>query len=199
MVGRRKSRPPDKCAAIHDLQSLIFPLRTIAHLTRECGGNVHDGHAVEVACRSFEKEAEGANPHFGGYDDKPQWAANKAAELETGSYSLSTYREKREDIPHTTNNWVSCGSRERRIAPTPYAIRTNEYGPGGPHLKSWLVETSVDGENWREVAREEDNEQLNGSWFTGTFPVARGGECRFIRLASIGRNYFGNDQLNISV
>jgi hypothetical protein len=45
----------------------------------------------------------------------------------------------------------------------------------------WLIEASADGESWREVAREEDNKQLNGYYFTGTFAVADGRECRFIR------------------
>jgi hypothetical protein len=82
--------------------------------------------------------------------------------------------------------------------PTHYTIRSYFGLPGGLHLKSWVVETSVDGENWREVAREEDNEQLNGSRFTGTFTVAGGGACRFIRLVNIGRNHNGDDCLCIS-
>jgi hypothetical protein len=82
--------------------------------------------------------------------------------------------------------------------PTHYTIRTNWNGPGWNHLKSWLVETSVDGKSWRDVAREEDNERLNGKWFTGTFAVARGGECRFIRLVNIGKNHYGDDQLLIT-
>jgi hypothetical protein len=82
--------------------------------------------------------------------------------------------------------------------PTHYAIRTNELKLGCGHLNSWLVETSVDGKNWREVAREEGNTQLNGERFTGTFAVAAGGECRFIRLVNIGRNHFGDDQRVIS-
>jgi hypothetical protein len=65
-------------------------------------------------------------------------------------------------------------------------------------LKSWLVETSADGDTWREVARKEDNEQLNGYLFTATFAVAGGGECRFIRLVNIGRNHMGNDSLYIT-
>jgi hypothetical protein len=56
----------------------------------------------------------------------------------------------------------------------------------------------VDGESWREVAREEDNHQLNGSRFTGTFAVAGGGACRFIRLVNIGRNHWGCDGLRVS-
>jgi hypothetical protein len=82
--------------------------------------------------------------------------------------------------------------------PTHYTIRTFEDDPGSGYLKSWLVETSADGQNWREVAREENNEQLNGSRFTGTFAVARGGECRFIRLVNIGKNHRKDDRLKIS-
>jgi hypothetical protein len=96
------------------------------------------------------------------------------------------------------NNWVCYDFKKRRIVPTHYMIRTNDWGPGFGHLKSWLVEVSADGKSWREVAREEDNEQLNGKLFTGTFAVAGGGECRFIRLVNIGRNHRGNDSLFIS-
>jgi hypothetical protein len=88
--------------------------------------------------------------------------------------------------------------KERRIVPTHYTIRTSFNGPGRGHLKWWLVETSVDGESWQEVAREEGNDQLNGSHFTGTFAVAGGGECSFIRLVAIGRNHYGTDGLFIS-
>jgi hypothetical protein len=169
------------------------PNGIIAHLTRECGGNVHDRHLVEVTCASFEKETRGANPHSGAYDNDPRRTAKNAADLETDSDFLSAYRRALEDIPHTRNNWVCYDFRERRIVPTHYTIRTNFRSPGGAHLKSWLVETSVDGESWREVAREE-----NDSRFTATFAVAGGGECRFIRLVQIGRNQHGGDQLAIS-
>jgi hypothetical protein len=118
--------------------------------------------------------------------------------LETGSRFFSAYRKKEEDIPHTRNNWVCYDFKERRIVPTHYTIRTFEGDPGYSHLKSWLIETSADGENWREVAREEDNKKLNGRRFTATFAVAGGGECRFIRLVNIGRNREGDDQLVIS-
>jgi hypothetical protein len=87
---------------------------------------------------------------------------------------------------------------ERRIVPPHYTIRTSCDGPGGPHLKSWLVETSANGESWREVDRKEDNEQLNGTWLTGTFALADSGECRFIRLVNIGRNHCESDQVGMS-
>jgi hypothetical protein len=170
----------------------------IAHLTRKCGGNVHDRHVVKVTSGSFEKETCGANPYSGAYDNLLRYAAKNAVDLETDSPFLSAYRDEEGVIPHTRNNWLCYDFKERRIVPSHYTIRTNEYDPGAYHLKSWLVETSVDGSKWREVARSENNKQLNGKGFTATFPVADGGECRFIRLVNIGRNHFGNDYLLIS-
>jgi hypothetical protein len=170
----------------------------IAHLTRERGGNVHDCGVVDVTCGSFEKETQGANPHSGAYDNQPKFAAKNAADLETPSIFGSACRRSSEEISHTRNNWLCYDFKERRIVPTHYAIRTNDYGPGRAHLKSWLVETSVDGASWREVAREADSSQLNGKWFTRTFAVAGGGECRCIRLVNIGRNHRGSNILYIT-
>jgi hypothetical protein len=60
------------------------------------------------------------------------------------------------------------------------------------HLKSWIIETSVDGKSWRGVAREE-NWQL--SFFTAAFAVADRRERRFIRLVNTGRNFYTDDKL----
>jgi archaellum component FlaC len=175
-----------------------LPNGITAHLTRECGGNVHDRHVVDVTCGSLEKETCGANPHSGAFDNRPDCAAKNAADLESHSQFFSAYRYKKEDIPHTRNNWLCYDFNESRIVPTHYTIRTFNNGPGLQHLKSWLVETSADGKSWREVAREEDNGQLNGKLFAGTFAVADGGECHFIRLVNIGRNHYGDDRFLIT-
>jgi hypothetical protein len=175
------------------------PNGIIAHLTRECGGNVHNGRIVDVTCGSFEKETYGANPRSGVYKNDPNFAAKNAADLETVSYFESAFREKKQHIRHMRNNWVCYDFKEKRIVPTHYTIRTNGYdGPGQWRLKSWLVEASVHWESWREVDHRERNEQFNGAYFTGTFAVAGGGECRFIRLVNIGRNHGKNDCLLIS-
>jgi hypothetical protein len=44
-------------------------------------------------------------------------------------------------------------------------------------------------QDWREVEHQEDNKQLNGKSFAGTFAVGCGGECCFIRLVNIGREH----------
>jgi hypothetical protein len=119
---------------------------------------VHDRHLVEVTSGSFERETQGANPHSGAYNNRPENAAKNAADLETDSHFFSAYRLRKEDIRHTRNTWLCYDFKERRIVPTHCTIRTYGIGSGTAHLKSSLVETSVEGESWREVAREESNE-----------------------------------------
>jgi hypothetical protein len=192
--GIRRQFPP----SVKKGGQFDVPDGIIAYLTRKCGGNVHDHHVVAVTSGSFEKETQGANPHSGVWNNDRAWAAKNAADLEADSEFRSAYRRKEEYITPTRNNWLCYDFKERRIAPTHYALRTNHWGPGKAHLKSWLIETSADGQSWREVAREEDTSRLNGEYVSGTFAVAGGGECRFIRLVNIGRNHWGNDQLKIS-
>jgi hypothetical protein len=76
----------------------------ITHLTRECGGNLHDHHVVEVTCGSFEKEALGTNPYSGAAYNDPDNAAKNAADLEAGSRFASAFRGSWHTIPHTRNN-----------------------------------------------------------------------------------------------
>jgi hypothetical protein len=155
----------------------------IAHLTRECGGNVQDRNVVEVTSGSFGTET---NPPCG--------KLKNIADMEAGSYFHTCYRSRSEDIPHTRNNWVCYDFKDKRIIPTHYTIRSLGDKPNFSHLKSWLVETSVDGKNWKEV----DHKELNGKWFMGTFTVAGGDVCRFIRLVNIGRDHQGYDILGRS-
>jgi hypothetical protein len=176
------------------IQTFDIPDGIIAHLTRECGGNVHDHQVVEVTSGSFERVTYGANPHSGAYQNRPEHAAKNAADLEAGSFFYSACRDKAENIPHTRNNWICYDFKNRRIVPTHYAIRSYDAGPGTANLKSWAVETSADGKGWQEVDHRENNNELNGKLLLRTFAVADAAPCRFIRLVNIGKNHWGNDQ-----
>jgi hypothetical protein len=167
---------------------IMVPNGIIAHLTRECGGNVHDCHVVDVTSSKPSTDWMWAGEAT---------AAKNVTDFETNLCFFSVPRYG-DDIPHTRNNWMCYDFKERRIVPTHYTIRTNPFDRGSNRLKSWLVETSTDGQSWQEVAHEEDNQQLNGCGFTSTFAVTGGGECRLIRLVNICRNHFGNDNLYIS-
>jgi hypothetical protein len=155
----------------------------IGHLTRECRGNVDDRGVVGVSSSRL-------------YKDKPKYAARNVVDLEDAySVFISGSRWGPSSIPHVRNNWIGYDFKNRRVVLTHYAIRSSLFGP---HLRSWLVETSVDGQNWVEFDYRENNTELNGSGATRTFGTARSGECRYIRLVNIGRNHDDNDRIAIS-
>jgi hypothetical protein len=59
-----------------------MPDGIIGHLTRECGGNVHDRHVVDVTSGSFERETEGSNRPSGTYRNDPDYMGKNAADFE---------------------------------------------------------------------------------------------------------------------
>jgi hypothetical protein len=158
------------------------------HLTSISGSGQsgHERHVVGITFASFDKERYRVNPHSGAYENRPTYTVKNATDLDAHSMFCSTYREKKDDIPNTSNNWVCSDFQQKRIVPTHCVIRSHGDAPAGSHVKIWLVETSVDGENWQEVAREEANRQLKGKLLTDTFKVVGSGECCFIRLVNIG-------------
>jgi hypothetical protein len=148
---------------------------------------VHNRGVVEVTSGSFEKASDAGSGFV-----------QRSVDLETELSFSSAFRRRDYEIDHTGNNWLCYDFKDKRILPTHYAIRTNNQYAGGVHLKSWLIETSTDGQTWREVDRREDSEHLNGRWFMRTFGMTEVDECRFIRLVNIGRNRFGDDRIALS-
>jgi hypothetical protein len=171
--------------------NLEVPDGIIASLARMCGWHVHDQALVEVTSSRVFSNA--LNPI-------ESTAAKNVADLGASSRFVSVSRSKKEDIPHGRNNWLCYDFKERRVVPTHYAIRSYDSlgeDSDGAHLKSWLVETSVDGQHWWEVDHREGNYELNGRSLVRTFAVTEHRPCRFIRLVNIGRNHFGSDRLCI--
>jgi hypothetical protein len=158
----------------------------VAHLARVCGGNVHDQGVVAVTS---------SRP----VDDKPKNAAKNAADVKSDSWFSSIRRKKSEEIPHTWNNWLCYDFKQRMVALTHYAIKSFSKGTvGGQNLRSWLVETSVNGVDWTTVDYQDTNSDLNGKNLTRLFAVKQTGECRLVRLVNIGRNHAGTDEMCVS-
>jgi hypothetical protein len=146
----------------------------IAHLTRKCGGNVHDRKIVNVSESSMVSM---------GYPGK------NAVEFETTSCFQS---------PNLQNQWICYDFQRIRIKPTHYAICSYSSGPNSHHPKSWVLEVSEDGSQWSEIDRREDNYDLNGSHLIKTFQVRTSLVCRFVRMRQIGKNHCGFDIMILS-
>jgi hypothetical protein len=93
------------------------------------------------------------------------------------------------------NNWICYDFHTRMIIPSYYAVCS---GGGQSHPKSWIVETSEDGEHWSEIDRKQNNDELNRPRSTKVFAVSKAQHARYIRLANIGPNHCGDDQLVIA-
>ena len=142
----------------------------IRHLSNACGGNVHDKGVVEITSGPPHSTLE-CN------------AAKNVADLTVDSYFYSD---------NSPNQFVCYNFKDKTIIPTHYSIRSHYAGnPGNHNWKSWVVETSTDGNVWTEVDRRENNGDLNEGNVTKTFPISVQKECRMFRIRQIGPNWAG--------
>jgi hypothetical protein len=160
----------------------------IAHLTRECHGNVHDKGVVLVT----------SSPPF---SDAPCYLAKNVVDGSADTFFTSADFPSGDwrDIPHTRNNWICLDFQEQRVVVTHYSIRTaSQSHRGNANPRSWIVEVSADGENWVEIDKKEDTNVLNDGNVTTMFKATAAVEGRFVRLVNVGRNHYGSDKLFIS-
>ena len=147
----------------------------IAHLTRKCGGNVHEKGIVTVTASSCL--GDGAKPE-------------NAVDLKSDLYFCS------KDLP---NSWICYDFGGRRVTPTSYSIRSFDGESGQPHPKSWVLEVSNDGseDSWVVIDRRENNFDLNHSLVTRNFEISAppSGAFRLVRLHQTGENHWGHDKL----
>jgi hypothetical protein len=148
----------------------------ISSLTSECGGNVHDRGVVAITDSSHC--ADGYSGKF-------------AADLGSSSSFFHSL-----EIPR---QWLCYDFKDSLVSPTHYSIRTYQCGQNANHLKSWILEISNDDSNWKEIDRRENNVDLNGDRFVGTYSISgQRSEGRFVRLRQIGKNHMNKDYLTVS-
>ena len=144
----------------------------IAHLTHECGGNVHEKGIVEVT----------ASRCVGGM-------VSNAVALEKNSYFAS------DDEP---NSWISYDFKGRRLAPTSYSIWSSR----SCFPRSWVFEVSNDGSegSWRVVDIRDGDEELDGQLVIRNFAITdtTRGSFRFVRLRQTGKNHQESNYLQFN-
>jgi hypothetical protein len=168
----------------------------IAHLTKECGGNVHDHNVVKVTC--FQPSGAAKRWQSGAHSDNPPKHAVDL--LAPSMFQSAPFNGEKYDqhFANVRGSWLCYDFNGRRIIPTHYTIRSFRPGAGSAHRKSWLLEVSTDGNIWTEVDERGENSELNGSLIARTFAVKKSEECRYIRLVNVGRNHEGDEALCLS-
>ena len=167
--GTRFAVPPGidfRCTNPKSLDGII------AHLSRECGGNVQDHGIVNITASSTNGAA---------FDPK------NVADLDTDSIYCSN------DVLDT---WICYDFKQMRVTPTSYSIRSHCHGyPGYFNLKSWVLEVSNDGDAWDVVDSRNDNYELDDENVTYNFQIPAGrckSKYRFIRIRQTGPNHRAN-------
>jgi hypothetical protein len=164
----------------HLTHEVEFPLKEakslegiIFDLTRKHGGNVHDKGIVTITSKSVEyhepEYEDEYNPRYARND--PPYGVRNAADFTSHRYFCSNGEP---------DQWICWDFHDLRVRPTHYTIQTND-------LKSWVGESSPDGEVWTEIDRKTDNMDFEAGWVTLSFAVSNSSECRFIRLTQTGK------------
>jgi hypothetical protein len=143
------------------------------YLSRKHRGSVHDKGIVTITSSSI-------------FRDDPQYSSKSLGDPGT----VRVFGSMNE-----VNQWVKWDFHEMRVLPTRYSIQTHNSPADHCHLKSWVVEGSIDGLRWTELDRETNNDDLNGSLAIQLFSIAKSVECRLIRLRQTGKNHANNDAL----
>jgi hypothetical protein len=141
-------------------------------LGRLCGGNPHDKECICVS----------GTP----YDGSACYQARNVADVESDSFFWSDAE---------SNRWVSYDFKNLRVAATHYVLRSNGNGPGNRHLRSWVLEVSENGRDWRVIDRREEDGSLNDCNKVRSFELRTIVETRFIRLRQTGVNWQGDHYL----
>jgi hypothetical protein len=180
--------PPDIIGGSKKRESLyvtvpgLDPLKEgiISYLTTACGGNVSDRQRVHVFSDSVYNTSGGHDPQ-------------RAADLSSNSYFYSSSGSNQSfgyDLKYNQS-----------ISPTHYAIRSRtDFGVGGYHPKSWVVEVTNDRSNnnsWIEIDRRQNNQDLNDKGVVQTFECSNPprGEFRYIRIRQTDVNHCGHHYL----
>jgi hypothetical protein len=92
-----------------------------------------------------------------------------------------------EDLP---NQWLMLDFEEMRVRVSGYTLRTHVYGIGACHLKSWVLEGSVDAEEWKTLDTKAGNSDLNDKGRMAHFRLSElSGDCRYVRIRSTELNH----------
>lgn len=97
------------------------------------------------------------------------------------------------------NQWIMYDFLQNEIILHSYLLRsTSGWGSDEENISNWVVEVSNDGENWFEIDRHENFQELKGQNITKTFTVQKSTRCKCVRIRQIGKNTYNRTYLALS-
>ena len=149
-------------------------INIIEYLTKRFHGNIHTQNVVQITSSSVENEKN---------------RIENSVDKNDSNY-FATHNE--------ANSWIQFDFKEKKILLDSYTLKTYSHSENYCHIKSWILEVSNDGENYKEIDRHENCDLLNGCLNTATFNVSCSTPIKFVRLKAIGPNWCNNNYLVIN-
>jgi hypothetical protein len=146
----------------------------VAFLGRVCGGNPHDKGVISAT----------GTP----YDGNAAYQPRNAADLDSDSFFHSQNGD---------NQYLTYDFKRMRVTVTHYVLGSAKQVVNWHHPRSWALQASDDGSEWREIDRQECHDGLNGPDRLDVFTVPFPAEARFFRIRQTGSNAAGYKYLVI--
>jgi hypothetical protein len=144
----------------------------ISFLTQQHHGNVHDHGIVSVTSSNV-------------YSDR---IAKHVVDFKSSLYCQTA---------NARNSWICYNLKDKRMNVSHYSLRSRpDYD--GYHPMNWMLEGSMDGQNWIELDRRDNCRELVGLNRSATFSVSRRAFFQQIRLRQHGKDSNGYDFLTVN-
>jgi hypothetical protein len=136
----------------------------ISYLTRKHSCHVLDSNVISITASSV--------------GDAQKTPLRHVADFENQTYFFTQ---------NTPNSWICYDFKTMRVTLTHYSIRSRR-DSNGYHLRSWILEGSIDCESWVELDHHANDSSMNSQGAIATFPISSSSDYQYIRLRQIGVN-----------
>ena len=106
-----------------------------------------------------------------------------------------------ESYSYTQNepeSWIMFDLKNYYVVANSYAIKSEPNPENYDHMKSWIVEGSLDLNEWVQLDRRENDGSLNHSGAIGEFSIQQPSLVRYIRVKEIGTNWADRNYLSMA-
>jgi hypothetical protein len=95
------------------------------------------------------------------------------------------------------DSWICYNFKDMRVTLTHYSVRSRR-DSDCHHLRSWILEGSIDCKSWVKIDLHTNDSSLNGQGAIATFPISFSSRYQYIRLRQIGVNSNGDHYLVVN-
>ena len=94
------------------------------------------------------------------------------------------------------NSWICYEFKDNFVIPTDYTIRSPSFAINSQHPRSWVIEGSINSNDWIILDEQKDCSFMNGPSYVHTFHISKSNKIKFIRIRETDKNWWLNSISN---